>query len=785
MEERRSEKTGTDEREKSVKKPLEREHVIGKSVKRVDAFEKVTGRAKYTDDLCGRNAYVAKVMHSTIAHGYVKSIDTSEAEKIPGVVKIVTCFDVPEYYYPTAGHPWSTEEAHQDVADRLLLVKHVRYYGDDIAAVVAENDVAAAQAVRALKAEYEELPFVLDVRKAMEDGAPQLHENYPNNILAHTSIRNGDYEKAVKEPGLTKVEGWYETPTVQHCHIENPVCYAYMEQGRIVVVTSTQLPHICRRIVGQALGIPWGQVRVIKPYIGGGFGNKQDILYEPLCAYLCTQIGGRAVKLDTSREETFVSTRVRHAIRFHIISYVHPDGTYAARKFESFSDQGAYASHGHSIAAKGMGCFPQLYPCPNIEADAYTVFTNKSTAGAMRGYGIPQAMFAMESHTEDVARALGIPSYAFRMKNVMPKGFKDNFSKNVNYYDSFRECMEKGRKDFEYDRKLKEYAHQTGDIRRGVGMAVFWYNTGVWPISLETSACRMVLNQDGSIQVQVGETEIGQGADTAFAQMAAETLGIPYEMVHVISTQDTDVTPFGTGAYASRQTYMAGFSIRQTGELLKKKIIETAHELTRQMKENLDIINGYIVRTTDGETLMTLGELATEKLYSLTDNGHLTAESSYQIKNNAYSFGCTFAEVEVDIPGCRVEVKDILNVHDCGKVINPALAEAQVHGGMSMAIGYALSEKLLFDEKTGRPLNNNLLDYKLSTFMDHPDLKAEFIENPEPTSAFGTKALGEPPTCSPAPAIRNAVLQAVGVAFDEIPMRPHLLFEGFKKAGLI
>ena len=203
------------------------------------------------------------------------------------------------------------------------------------------------------------------------------------------------------------------------------------------------------------------------------------------------------------------------------------------------------------------------------------------------------------------------------------------------------------------------------------------------------------------------------------------------------------------------------------------------------MKENLDIINGYIVRTTDGETLMTLGELATEKLYSLTDNGHLAAESSYQIKNNAYSFGCTFAEVEVDIPGCRVEVKDILNVHDCGKVINPALAEAQVHGGMSMAIGYALSEKLLFDEKTGRPLNNNLLDYKLSTFMDHPDLKAEFIENPEPTSAFGTKALGEPPTCSPAPAIRNAVLQAVGVAFDEIPMRPHLLFEGFKKAGLI
>ena len=764
---------------------MEKEHAVGKSVKRVDAFEKVTGRAKYTDDLCDRNAYVAKVLHSAIAHGYVRKVDISEAEKIPGVVKVVTCFDVPKICFPTAGHPWSTEPAHQDVADRLLLTDHVRFYGDDVAAVVAEDEVAAARAVRAIKVEYEELPFVLDVQESMKEGAPQIHERYPGNVLAHTSIRNGDYEKASKEPGLIKVEGWYETPTVQHCHIENFICYAYMEQGRIVVVSSTQIPHICRRVVGQALGIPWGKVRVIKPYIGGGFGNKQDILYEPLCAYLSTVVGGRTVKLDVSREETFVSNRVRHAIRFHIISYVRPDGTYAARKFESFSDQGAYASHGHSIAAKGMGCFPQLYPCPNIEADTYTVFTNKPVSGAMRGYGIPQAMFAMESHTEDVARAMGIPPYEFRMKNVMPKGFTDGFSKNVNYYDTFRECMEKGRREFDYDRKLEKYAHQTGEIRRGVGMSVFWYNTGVWPISLETSACRMVLNQDGSIQLQVGETEIGQGADTAFAQMAAETLGIPFEDVHVMTVQDTDITPFGTGAYASRQTYMAGFSIRQTAELLKEKIIRTAHDLTRQMKENLDIVNGNIVRITDGEILMSLGELATEKLYSLSDNGHLTAESSYQIKNNAYSFGCTFAEVEVDIPACRAQVVDILNVHDCGRLINPALAEAQVHGGMSMGIGYALSEKLLFDEKTGRPLNNNLLDYKLSTFMDHPDLRVSFIENYEPTSAYGTKALGEPPACSPAPAIRNAVLAATGVAVNEIPLRPHVLFEEFRKAGLI
>ena len=758
---------------------------IGQSVKRVDALDKVTGRAKYTDDLADKGALVAKILHATIAHGQVKSMDVSAAQAIPGVVKVVTCFDVPPYKFPTAGHPWSTDPAHQDVADRLLLTKHIRFYGDDIAAVVAEDEVAAQQALRAIKVEYETFPFVLDVQEAMKPEAPQLHEEYPGNILNHTSIRLGNYAEAIKEPGLIKVEGWYDTPTVQHCHIENHIAYAYQEGKRITVVASTQIPHIVRRIVGQALGIPWGDVRIIKPYIGGGFGNKQDALYEPLCAYLSTVVGGRLVKLDVSREETFVCNRVRHAIRTHIISWVRPDGSFAARKIECFSDQGAYASHGHGVVAKGMGAFPQLYPCPNVEGDAYSVFTNKPAAGAMRGYGIPQAMFAGECHMEDVARALGVDSIQFRKDHRMPVGYVDGFSKNENYADSLGQCMEKGMEYLDYERKRKEYANQTGPVRRGVGMALFWYNTAVWPISLESSSCRMVLNQDGSLQLQLGETEIGQGADTAFAQMAADTVGIPVDMVHTVSTQDTDLTPFGTGAYASRQTYVGGFAIKQTGLLLKERILAYAKELTRQDVNNLDIQEGYIVRTTDGRKLMRLGELATEALYSLTHSQHMTAESTYQIKNNAYSFGCSFAEVEVDIPLCKVKLIDMVNVHDCGRLINPALAEAQVHGGMSMAIGYGLSEQLLFDPKTGKPLNNNLLDYKLSTTMDHPDLAARFVENYEPTSPFGTKALGEPPACSGAPAIRNAILNATGVAIDRAPITPHVLFAKFKEAGLL
>ena len=759
---------------------------VGKKQVRVDGYDKATGRTKYYEDLMPRDALYARIKHSEIAHGYVKSVDTSAAEAIDGVVKVLTCFDVPDIPFPTAGHPWSMDPGHQDVADRLLLNRHVRYYGDDVAVVIAENEVAAMQGVRALKVEYEELPFVLDVQKAMEEGAPQLHEAYPGNILKHTDMRKGDYAAAITEEGLIKVEGWYDTPSVQHCHIENFGCFAYEENGRVTVVSSTQIPHIIRRVVGQALGRPWANIRIIKPYIGGGFGNKQDALYEPLCAWCSTQVGGRCVRVDCSREETFVSNRVRHAIRFHIVSWVRPDGTMAARKVECFSNQGSYASHGHSIVAKAMGSFAQIYPCDHMECDAWTVFTNRPTAGAMRGYGMPQASFANEANIDDIAKALNIDPLALREKIIMPKGFRDAFSQNENYEDSFRQCLEKGKAYIDYDRKVAEFAKDTGPIRRGIGVAAFWYNTGVYPISLETSSNRMLLNLDGTVTMQCGETEIGQGADTAYAQMTADVVGLKsYRDVNVVSCQDTDITPTGLGAYASRQTYMAGFSIRQTGELLKKKILEYACEVTRQTVANMDIVDGNIVRKPDGRVLMSLSELAMTAQYNPVHSEHITAESTYTIRNNAYSFGCTFVEVEVDVPMCKVTLKDIVNVHDCGQLINPALAEAQVHGGMSMAIGYGMGEQLLFDEKTGKPLNNNLLDYKLSTIMDHPHLEAQFVENFEPTSPFGTKALGEPPACSGAPAIRNAILNATGVSIDQNPMNPHILFKRFAEEGLL
>ncbi len=760
---------------------------IGKSINRVDAVEKVTGGAQYTDDFSVPNCLVAKVVRSTIANGWIKSLDLSEAEKVPGVVKIVTCFDVPDIQFPTPGHPWSVEAAHQDISDRKLLNRRVRIYGDDIAAVIAEDEVAAARAARLMKVEYEEYPVYVTPEQAMAEGAVAIHEEHPDNVLKHSAFHIGevDFDQAIAGEDVCIVEGEYQTQTVQHCHIEVPVSYAYMEKGRVVVVSSTQIPHIVRRVIGQATGIPWGKIRVIKPYIGGGFGNKQEVLYEPLNAFLTMQVGGRPVKLELSREDTLSCTRVRHAIDLKVKTAVRPDGQLVARQVTAVSNQGGYASHGHAIVANTINNFRHTYHDEkSLQADAYTVYTNIASGGAMRGYGIPQAAYAMESHMDDIACAIGMDPIELREKNCMQQGYVDPMTGITCYSSGLLECIQKGKEYIHWDEKRKAYQNQTGPVRRGVGMALFSYKTGVYPISLETSSARLILNQDGSAQLHMGATEIGQGADTVFIQMAAETIGFSDDNIHIVSTQDTDVAPFDTGAYASRQTYVSGMAIKKTAELFKSKILDYANYMLKIPTDQLDIVDDNIVSKESGEQLLTMEKLAMEAFYSLDYSVHITAETTSHCKNNTFSFGVCFTEVEVDIPVGKIKILDIINVHDSGTLINPKLAEAQVHGGMSMGLGYALGEQLLFDDK-GRALNNNLLDYKLPTSMDTPELHADFVQPTDSSGPYGNKALGEPPAISPAPAIRNAVLNATGVAVNSIPMNPQKLVEEFSAAGLI
>ncbi|XBX03951.1 molybdopterin-dependent oxidoreductase [Enterocloster clostridioformis] len=607
-------------------------NIVGQQVKRVDAYGKVTGEAKYTADLEPRDILHGKVVHSTIANGLVKSFDLTEAYQVPGVVKIVTCFDVPDCQFPTAGHPWSVEKKHQDICDRKILNQRVRLYGDDIAAVIAEDEVAAARAARLIKVEYEEYTPIVTVEAAMAEDATPLHPDLrKNNVIVHSHMTMGD----------------------------------------------------------------------------------SDFTYED---------------------------------------------------------------------------------------------------------GIPQAAWFAECLTDDLADAIGMDPCEFRLKNCMEDGFVDPANGITFHSYGLKKCIEEGRRHIRWDEKWSSCRNQTGPVRKGVGMAIFCYKTGVHPISLETASARMILNQDGSMQLCMGATEIGQGADTVFTQMASQTTGIAFDKVYIVSTQDTDVTPFDTGAYASRQTYVSGMACKKCGEEFRLKILEYAaymlsHDVsdlsktvyadevkaasallreTLGLKEGelvsadmLDIENSKIVVSGGEPVLFDLSVVADTAFYSLDRSVHITAEVTNQCKDNTFSSGCCFVEIEVDIPLGLVTVKDIINVHDSGVLINPMTARAQVHGGMSMGLGYGLSEELLVDEKTGRPLNNNLLDYKIPTAMDTPDLNVAFIELEDPTGPYGNKSLGEPPAIPVAPAIRNAILNATGVHMDVTPMTAQRLIEKFKEKGLI
>ncbi|ACZ09526.1 4-hydroxybenzoyl-CoA reductase subunit alpha [Sebaldella termitidis] len=759
--------------------------IIGQSVERWDAIAKVQGKADYTADLPKKNVLYGKILRATIAHGLVKKLDVSEALKVEGVIKVLTPDDLPDLKFPTAGHPYTLDPKLADIADRNILTKRVRLYGDEIAAVIAENELAAEKALEKIKVEYEEFPFYLSPEEALAEGAVEIHDG-SKNLIASTKAVVGDLKKGLEEADHI-IEGEYKTQIVQHCHMENQIAYAYKgSDQRWVCVSSTQIPHICRRILGEAFGMPWGKFRVVKPFIGGGFGNKQDVTIEPLAVAMSMAVGGEPVMVELQREESIAWTRVRHAISYKVKLGVKKDGTITALEMDAVSNNGAYASHGHSIAGKGAGILQSLYKMPNMEYNSKTVYTNTASAGAMRGYGVPQVIFAMESIIEKAAKELGIDPVELRLKNLVGPNTENPVSHVMFFSNKLKECVEEGMKNFSWDERKKQADSQkTGDFRRGVGMAVFAYATGVYPKSLEIGGCRLTLNQDGTVKLMVGATEIGQGSDTVFKQMVAETTGIPYDHIYTDMNTDTDYSPFDTGAYASRQSYVSGMAVRKAAIELKEKILDAVKKFDDIDQLHTDIVNGNIVYKHSGEVIQSVGDLALKSYYDLANGECITAEVSNNFHSNSNAMGATFADVEVDIKTGKVKILNILNVHDSGHILNPLLASGQVEGGMGMAVAYALAEELRYDEKTGAPLNNNLLDYKMPTSMDLPDMETLFVEEDDPMGPYGNKALGEPPICSPAAAIRNAVLDAIGIEVDELPIKPQKLMEILKNNGIV
>ncbi len=364
-------------------------------------------------------------------------------------------------------------------------------------------------------------------------------------------------------------------------------------------------------------------------------------------------------------------------------------------------------------------------------------------------------------------------------------GFQDPLTKNVVRSFGIPECIAKGKELIRWDERMRANAHQAGPRRRGLGMALFSYASGTHPVGLELAGARIVMHQDGSVTLQVGATEIGQGSDTVFAQMVAEELGIAMDMVNVVTVQDTDIAPFDTGAYASRQTFVTGIAVRKAALEAKAKVLAIAARKCGLAAEELDLRDGGVVEKAIGRPLCSLEEIAMESYYDRIHADPIKSDVSANVRINAMSYGATFMEVEVDMATGKIQVLELYNVHDSGTIINPSLAEGQVHGGVSMALGYALLEQMLFDPQTGKPLNNNLLDYKLPTILDTPKINAAFVETSDAAGSFGSKSLGECPVISPAPALRNAVLDATGVAFNQIPLYPQVVFEKFKQLGLL
>ena len=500
---------------------------------------------------------------------------------------------------------------------------------------------------------------------------------------------------------------------------------------------------------------------------------------------------GRPVRLVYEREETFVHSRTRHGAHLELSTGVDASGRIVSRELLNISDSGGYPGHGHLVCMLGCSVFRQFYGGEHVVARGRTVFTNHPPAGAMRGYGVPQVIFALESHMDDVARELGVDPVDFRLRNACRAGAADPRSPKspqspqsgarVNT-SGFADCLARGKALCDWDAARARLSGQSGPVRRGLGMAGFMYPTGTAPGGFETASASLSLLEDGSVQLEVGAPDLGQGSDTAFAQMAAEVLGLPVDAVRTATEIDTRFSPFDLGAFASRQSYVTGQAVKKAALELRGKILALAAGLLGRAAAELRLEDACVLGDDVREPL---AEVARASFYHRELAEPLTVRSSIVCRDSAFAFGATFAEVEVNIPLCRMEVLALHSVLDCGRILNPRLAMSQLYGGASMGLGYALSEELRFDPATGRALNNNLLDYKIMTAVDTPELSGEFVETDEPTGPFGNKALAEPVALSQAPAVRNAVLHATGVGVNSLPLSPQRLFAGFKQAGLI
>lgn len=746
---------------------------INKSVRKKDAMQLLLGKPVYTEDIVPDNALVVKLLRSPHANAIVTSIDTKTAKLVPGVVDVYTWEDVPTERFTNAGQTFPEPSPY----DRLIIDRHVRFVGDVVAIIAAENEKAALKAMKLIKVEYEKLTPVLDFRTAKDNPilvhpednwVPTVDVGGSNkrNLVASDSNSYGDVEGIMADCDIV-LDRTYHTKAYNQAMMETFRTYTSLDRyGRLHVISSTQIVFHVRRILSHALGIPKNRIRVEKPRIGGGFGAKQSSVSEVYPAFV-TMKTGRPAMIIFTREESQIAGSPRHEMQVRVRLGANKDGKIRVLDLYTLSNSGAYGEHGPTtVGLSGHKSIPMY--TGSLEAyrfDYDVVYTNTMAAGAYRGYGATQGIYALETTVNELAEKLNMDPTVLRDKNMLKEGMlMPAYYNEIASACALDRCLEHCKTMFNWDEKYPVRDMGNGKVR-AAGVAMAMQGSGI--SNVDVGSATVKLNEDGEYTLIIGAADMGTGCDTILAQMVAECMDCSVDKVSVFGA-DTDASPYDSGSYASSTTYITGKAVEKACTDLKKTMCSIASDILECSEEEIVFENG-LLRQIDTDKTVTTKEIGCKAQVNNTKAAEASASHSSAVSPPPFMVG--MVEIELDKLTGEVTILDYMSVVDCGIPINPALARIQAEGGIVQGIGHTLYENIQYDKK-GRPIENSFMQYKLPTRLDMGKLKVEFENSYEPTGPFGAKSIGEIVINTPAPAITHAIYRATGVWHREIPITP-------------
>ncbi len=761
--------------------------VVGKRCARVDAKEKVLGRAKYAADYSLPGMLWCKILRAPYAHARILHIDTSRAERLPGVRGVITGKDF-------GGWTWGFMPDTRD--EPPLAFDKVRYLYEGVAAVAAIDEETAEEACQLIRVDYEELPGVFDVEEAIKPGAPVVHDYRPNNISVEYHYHFGDVEKAFAESYLVR-EDRFETGRVTRGYLEPPASLAYYDPaGYITVWPAKQSPYFHYRHLAACFKVPLSKIRIIQPYIGGGFGGtKNDSVAGDFCAVLLSKKTGKPVKFVYSQEEELSVCKRRHPVILYNKMGVTKDGLLTAIETRAIADVGAYTSI-TPLTLYLVGFATTIpYKLPNYKFDIHGVFTNNPMSAAMRGHGITHSRYACEIQMEMIAEELGIDVAEMRLRNAIDPPQREQVYETINKITlqtcGIKDALKAVIADSIWSEKDK-HPKREGHTAYGVGLSGTAYLGGARQLGHQSCAAVIRICEDGSINLLTGATDCGQGSDTVLCMIAAEELGVRLQDIS-LKRVDTAYTPVDPGSYGSRVTILAGQATQIAARDAKKQLLERAASFWKVKPEELEIKDGFLFLKTNPEKKMPFERLAKIACYEgsgavIIGRGYssygiepLDFKTGYGNGGTSYSFTAQTVRVRVDLETGKTDVLDFTIAHDCGRPIHPISVEGQNEGGAVQGMGQAIYEQLVMDR--GVTLNNTFLDYKMPRSTDVPRIKVIDIITDDPGGPFGAKEASEGSIVSSPPAIISALHDATGIWFKEQPVTPEKIVRALKAAG--